>query len=123
MTTETGAGQWGAALAMACTFYGLDLEVYMVKVSYEQKPYRRYLMETYGAQVFSSPSDRTAYGRSLLAKMPDTPGSLGIAISEAVEVAAASNGTKKYGWVGAASRPFAPIGHWRRSTQTDGSRG
>ncbi len=97
MTTETGAGQWGAALAMACTFYGLDLEVYMVKVSYEQKPYRRYLMETYGAQVFSSPSERTEYGRSILAMMPDTPGSLGIAISEAVEVAAASNGAKKYG--------------------------
>jgi len=97
MTTETGAGQWGAALAMACTFYGLDLEVYMVKVSYDQKPYRRYLMETYGAQVYASPSDRTDYGRKVLTENPDNPGALGIAISEAVEVAAKSNGAKKYG--------------------------
>lgn len=97
MTTETGAGQWGAALAMACTLFGLDLEVYMVRVSHEQKPYRRYLMETYGAQVFSSPSDRTEFGRAVLANTPDTPGSLGIAISEAVEVAVASGGKKKYG--------------------------
>ncbi len=97
MTTETGAGQWGAALAMACTFYGLDLEVYMVKVSYDQKPYRRYLMETYGAQVFASPSDQTEFGRKILAETPDNLGSLGIAISEAVEVAAKSNGQKKYG--------------------------
>lgn len=97
MTTETGAGQWGAALAMACTFYGLDLEVYMVKVSYDQKPYRRYLMETYGAQVFASPSDRTDFGRKVQAENPDNLGSLGIAISEAVEVAARSNGQKKYG--------------------------
>lgn len=97
MTTETGAGQWGAALAMACTFYGLDLEVYMVKVSYDQKPYRRYLMETYGAQVFASPSDQTEFGRKILAENPDNLGSLGIAISEAVEVAAKSNGQKKYG--------------------------
>ncbi len=97
MTTETGAGQWGAALAMACTFYGLDLEVYMVKVSYDQKPYRRYLMETYGAQVFASPSDRTEFGRKVRAENPDNLGSLGIAISEAVEVAAKSNGQKKYG--------------------------
>jgi len=97
MTTETGAGQWGAALAMACTFFGLDLEVYMVKVSYDQKPYRRYLMETYGAQVYASPSDRTDYGRKVLVENPENPGSLGIAISEAVEVAAKSNGAKKYG--------------------------
>ncbi len=97
MTTETGAGQWGAALAMACTFFGLDLEIYMVRVSYDQKPYRRYLMETYGAQVFSSPSNRTTYGRKLLAEQPDTLGSLGVAISEAVEVAATSSGKKKYG--------------------------
>jgi len=97
MTTETGAGQWGSALAMACTFFGLALEVYMVKVSHDQKPYRRYLMETYGAQVYSSPSERTAYGRAVLAETPDTSGSLGIAISEAVEAAATSNGAKKYG--------------------------
>lgn len=97
MTTETGAGQWGSALAMACKFFDLDLEVYMVKVSYNQKPYRRILMETFGARVYASPSDRTQSGRKLLAEDPENPGSLGIAISEAVEVAATSNGTKKYG--------------------------
>lgn len=97
MTTETGAGQWGSALAFACNVFDLDLEVYMVKVSYQQKPYRRNLMETYGATVYASPTDRTNYGRSVLAQDPDSPGSLGIAISEAVEVAATSNGTKKYG--------------------------
>ena len=96
LTTETGAGQWGSALALACNFFEMDLEVYMVKVSYNAKPYRRVMMETYGAQVFASPTDRTNYGRSLLAQDPDNPGSLGIAISEAVEVAATSNGTKKY---------------------------
>ena len=97
MTTETGAGQWGSALSMACQFYDLDLEVYMVKASYQQKPYRRILMETFGAQCFPSPSERTASGRAILAKDPHSPGSLGIAISEAVEVAATSNGAKKYG--------------------------
>jgi tryptophan synthase beta chain len=96
LTTETGAGQWGTALSMACKFYDLDLEVYMVKVSYNQKPYRRFLMETYGAQVFASPTDRTNAGRSILAQEPDSSGSLGIAISEAVEVAALSGGSKKY---------------------------
>jgi tryptophan synthase beta chain len=96
LTTETGAGQWGTSLAMACNFFDIDLEVYMVKVSYNQKPYRRIFMETYGAQVFASPTNRTNYGRSLLAQNPDNTGSLGIAISEAVEVAAASGGAKKY---------------------------
>jgi tryptophan synthase beta chain len=96
LTTETGAGQWGSALSLACNFFGLDLEVYMVRVSYDQKPYRRIMMETYGGQVFASPSDRTQYGRSVLAQDPDCPGSLGIAISEAVEVAATSGGAKKY---------------------------
>jgi tryptophan synthase beta chain len=96
LTTETGAGQWGSALALACSFFGLDLEVYMVKVSYQQKPYRRIMMETYGAQVFASPTDRTHYGRSVLGQDPNNPGSLGIAISEAVETAATSNGAKKY---------------------------
>ncbi len=96
LTTETGAGQWGSALSMACNMFDLDLEVYMVKVSYEQKPYRRILMETYGAQVFASPTERTNYGRALLEQDPDNPGSLGIAISEAVEVAATSGGAKKY---------------------------
>ena len=96
LTTETGAGQWGSALALACSFFGLDLEVYMVKVSYQQKPYRRIMMETYGSQVFASPTDRTNYGRSVLKQDPNSPGSLGIAISEAVEVAATSGGKKKY---------------------------
>ncbi|MGA9118483.1 MAG: TrpB-like pyridoxal phosphate-dependent enzyme [Bacteroidota bacterium] len=97
MTTETGAGQWGAALAMACNFFKIDLEVFMVKVSYSQKPYRRMIMENYGSTVFASPSKQTNYGRSMLEKDPDSPGSLGIAISEAVEAAASSNGKKKYG--------------------------
>jgi tryptophan synthase beta chain len=96
LTTETGAGQWGSALSMGCNFFDLDLEVYMVKVSYNQKPYRRVLMETFGAQVFASPTDRTQFGRSVLASDPESPGSLGIAISEAVEIAAASEGKKKY---------------------------
>jgi len=96
LTTETGAGQWGSALSMACKMFDLDLEVYMVKVSYNQKPYRRIFMQTFGAQVFASPTDRTNYGRALLEQDPDNPGSLGIAISEAVEVAATSGGAKKY---------------------------
>ncbi len=97
MTTETGAGQWGSALAMACRSFNIPLEVYMVKCSYQQKPYRRNLMETFGAQVFASPTNLTDSGRAALAKDPNNPGSLGIAISEAVEVAAKSNGLKKYG--------------------------
>lgn len=97
MTTETGAGQWGSALAMACQFFGLDLEVYMVRISYQQKPYRRNLIETYGARIHPSPSDQTQIGRELLAQDPNHLGSLGIAISEAVEVAASSGGLKKYG--------------------------
>lgn len=96
LTTETGAGQWGSALSMACNFFDIDLEVYMVKVSYFQKPYRRIIMENFGAQVYASPSDRTQYGRSVLERDPDSPGSLGIAISEGVEAAATSNGAKKY---------------------------
>jgi tryptophan synthase beta chain len=97
MTTETGAGQWGTALAMACNFFDIGLEVYMVNVSYHQKPYRRVVMENYGATVYSSPSNQTHYGRRLLNVDPASPGSLGIAISEAVEAAASSNGGKKYG--------------------------
>ncbi|MBN2084269.1 MAG: TrpB-like pyridoxal phosphate-dependent enzyme [Anaerolineales bacterium] len=96
LTTETGAGQWGSALAMACHFFGIDLEVYMVKVSFQQKPYRRVMMENFGAKVFASPTDRTDCGRALLAKDPQSGGSLGVAISEAVEVAAKSGGLKKY---------------------------
>ena len=95
-TTETGAGQWGSSLAMACKFFDLELEVYMVRISYQQKPYRRHIMETYGAQVYASPSDRTQFGRSMLETDPDHPGSLGIAISEGVEAAVTSGGERKY---------------------------
>src|SRR5512136_2184118 len=96
LATETGAGQWGSALSMACSFFDMDCEVFMVKVSYQQKPYRRILMETFGATVHASPTDLTNAGRTILAESPDSPGSLGIAISEAVEVAATSGGTVKY---------------------------
>ncbi len=88
LATETGAGQWGSALSMACAAFGLECSVYMVRVSYEQKPYRRSLMQVYGADVVPSPSPRTAVGRAILEQNPDSPGSLGIAISEAVEDAA-----------------------------------
>ncbi len=94
IATETGAGQWGSALAFGCGLFGLDCTVYMVRVSYEQKPYRRILMETWGAEVFPSPTDKTNSGRSILEKDPDTSGSLGIAISEAVEDAATHDDTK-----------------------------
>ncbi|MDD3948934.1 MAG: TrpB-like pyridoxal phosphate-dependent enzyme, partial [Anaerolineaceae bacterium] len=97
LTTETGAGQWGTALAMAGKMFDIDVEVYMVNASYLGKPYRRVIMETYGAKIFPSPSPYTKIGRSYLEQRPDHPGSLGIAISEAVEVAVESNGTKKYG--------------------------
>ena len=85
LTTETGAGQWGSALSMACQMFGVACRVYMVRVSYEQKPYRRMMMHTWGAECIPSPSNRTAAGRAVLAEHPDTPGSLGIAISEAIE--------------------------------------
>src|SRR5215510_7824965 len=94
LSTETGAGQWGSALAQACTFFGLQCKVYMVKVSYQQKPYRRILMETFGAQVVTSPSPDTQAGKKVLEQDPDSPGSLGIAISEAVEDAATRDDTK-----------------------------
>lgn len=93
LATETGAGQWGSALAIACSFFGLDCTVYMVKVSYNQKPYRRILMETFGAKVIPSPSEFTEAGRRILAQDPNSPGSLGIAISEAVEDAATHSDT------------------------------
>ena len=92
VTTETGAGQWGTALSMACSYFGLDCKVFMVKVSYEQKPFRREVMRTYGASVTPSPSDTTNVGRQILEKFPGTTGSLGCAISEAVEVATQSEG-------------------------------
>ncbi|MDP6509795.1 MAG: TrpB-like pyridoxal phosphate-dependent enzyme [Dehalococcoidia bacterium] len=93
LTTETGAGQWGSALALGCQFFGIELKVYMVKVSYHQKPYRRILMETWGAQVTASPSQDTNAGRQVLAQNPENPGSLGTAISEAVEDAATHDDT------------------------------
>lgn len=92
VTTETGAGQWGTALSMACSYFGLDCQVFMVKCSYEQKPFRREVMRTYGASVTSSPSTDTTVGRKILAEHPGTTGSLGCAISEAVETALANEG-------------------------------
>ena len=94
ISTETGAGQWGSALAFAGALFGIDVQVFMVKVSYQQKPYRRALMETYGARCIASPSMETNVGRAILAKTPESTGSLGIAISEAVEVAATREDTK-----------------------------
>jgi tryptophan synthase beta chain len=94
ITTETGAGQWGSSLAFACALFGIEVQVFMVRVSYEQKPYRRALMETYGARCIPSPSSETQCGRTILAQRANHPGSLGIAISEAVEVAASREDTK-----------------------------
>ena len=92
VTTETGAGQWGTALSMACSYFGLDCKVFMVKISYEQKPFRREVMRTYGASVTPSPSNTTQVGRKILSELPDTNGSLGCAISEAVEAAVSNEG-------------------------------
>jgi tryptophan synthase beta chain len=94
LVTETGAGQWGSALSYACNQFGLGCEVYMVRISYDQKPYRKIMMNTFGAEVYSSPSDRTNSGKKILSEDPDSPGSLGIAISEAVERAATTEGAK-----------------------------
>lgn len=94
LVTETGAGQWGSALALACEFFGLECLIYMVKVSFEQKPYRRVIMELFEAKVLASPSKTTKMGRKFLTKFPQTPGSLGMAIAEAIEVAAADPETK-----------------------------
>ena len=94
LATETGAGQWGSALALGCQFFGLDCRVYMVRVSFDQKPYRKLMMQTWGATVYPSPSDQTEYGRKLLKEQPDCPGSLGMAISEAIEDTVKHPGTK-----------------------------
>lgn len=94
LTTETGAGQWGSSIAYAGQYFGLEVDVYMVKVSYQQKPYRRALMQTFGARCVPSPSEETNAGRAILAEHPDSTGSLGIAISEAVELAAGRDDTK-----------------------------
>lgn len=95
LTTETGAGQWGCALSFACNYFGLGLDVYMVRVSFDQKPYRKIMMKIYGANCIASPSDKTNSGKKILAENPDSPGSLGVAIAEAVEIAA-KNGDTKY---------------------------
>lgn len=98
MTTETGAGQWGSALAFACALVGLELKVFMVRISFDQKPFRKLMMQTWGATCIASPSNETNAGREILAATPDTPGSLGIAISEAVEAAVSDeSGSTKYG--------------------------
>lgn len=94
ITTETGAGQWGSALSFACNLFGIECEVYMVKISYEQKPYRKVIMNTWGAKVYASPTNLTQAGKKILSENPDSPGSLGIAISEAVERAAMDEHTK-----------------------------
>ena len=94
ITTETGAGQWGSALSFACKLFDIECEVYMVRISYDQKPYRKLMMNTWGADVIASPSHKTNAGRQILAENPDSPGSLGIAISEAVELAATRDDTK-----------------------------
>ena len=94
ITTETGAGQWGSALSFACQHFGIDCEVYMVRLSYNHKPYRKVMMNTWGATVYPSPSEATEIGKKILAEHPDTTGSLGIAISEAIEVAAKDEHTK-----------------------------
>ncbi|MBV7335241.1 TrpB-like pyridoxal phosphate-dependent enzyme [Chloroflexi bacterium TSY] len=94
ITTETGAGQWGSALSFACNMFNIDCEVYMVRISFDQKPYRKMMMQTWGADVYPSPSERTQAGQKILSQDPDTPGSLGIAISEAVEVAATNDDAK-----------------------------
>jgi tryptophan synthase beta chain len=97
LTTETGAGQWGSALGFACAMYGIECKVFMVRISFDQKPFRRIMMETWGANCVPSPSDETNFGRKVLEEMPDTPGSLGIAISEAIEAAVTdTSGTTKY---------------------------
>jgi tryptophan synthase beta chain len=94
ITTETGAGQWGTALSFACQQFGIECDVYMVKISYDQKPYRKIMMNMFGANVYASPSDRTQAGRNILAQDPNSTGSLGIAISEAIEMAAQDPNTK-----------------------------
>jgi tryptophan synthase beta chain len=94
LTTETGAGQWGSALAMSCQMMGIECKVFMVRISFEQKPFRQMMMRTWGAECVASPSNETATGRKILAEMPDTPGSLGIAISEAIEQAVTDDKTR-----------------------------
>ena len=123
IATETGAGQWGSAMAMACSMFGLECDVYMVKASYEQKPYRRIFMETFGASVVASPSDKTNSGRAILEAHPDSTGSLGIAISEAVEDAATHDDTNYALGSVLGPRAPAPVGHRARGPEADGDGG
>ena len=123
ISTETGAGQWGSALAFACQMFGLECLVYMVKASYQQKPYRRVMMETFGATVHASPSDTTQVGRRILGDTPDSTGSLGIAISEAVEVAATNADTNYSPGQRAEPRAAAPDGDRPGDAEADGDGG
>ena len=123
IATETGAGQWGSAMAMACAFFGIDCQVFMVKASYDQKPYRRIFMETFGAEVAASPSPTTQAGKTILEENPDSTGSLGIAISEAVEIAATSGGLDQVrARLGAEPRAAPPDGHRAGGKGPDGAR-
>ena len=123
LATETGAGQWGSALALACRLLGLECKVYMVKVSYHQKPYRRSMMETWGASVVASPSKETQSGRAILEADPDSPGSLGIAISEAVEDAAGRERHRLRARKRPQPRPPPPDRHRPGGARADGARG
>ena len=111
LATETGAGQWGSALAFAGAYFGLEVKVYMVRASYDQKPYRRALMETYGSEIVASPSPDTSYGRKVLEETPGHTGSLGLAISEAIEDTVTHPGTKYSLGLGVRLRPAPPDGH------------
>ena len=123
IATETGAGQWGSSMAMACSFFGLECTVYMVRASYDQKPYRRIFMETFGADVLASPSNATNSGRAILADHPDSTGSLGIAISEAVEDAATHDDTNYALGKRPGSRAAAPVGDRPGGAEADGDGG
>ncbi len=120
IATETGAGQWGSSLAFACKLFGIECKVYMVKVSYHQKPYRRIMMETWGAKCVPSPSPDTKAGRDMLAKDPDCPGSLGLAISEAVEDAVQPRRYQVLAGQRAQPRPAAPDHHRPGGHEADG---
>ncbi|MCK7513914.1 MAG: pyridoxal-phosphate dependent enzyme [Desulfobacterales bacterium] len=118
LTTETGAGQWGSALAFACAQFGLECKVYMVRISFDQKPYRKTMMQTWGATCIPSPSTETKAGRDILAQHPDTPGSLGIAISEAVEAAVTdTSGQTRYSLGSVLNHVHAAPDHHRPGSQ------
>ena len=122
LATETGAGQWGSALSLATNKFGMECKVYMVRISFDQKPYRKSVMHTYGATVIPSPSNETNTGRAILEQMPDTPGSLGIAISEAIEDAATREDTNYCTWFGAEPCHSASVDHRPGGQEADGNR-